>query len=282
MRHSSVLLSSNQCALPGILGGLGPLAHIEFEQRLLDKSVAQGASKDQEHPVWLLINAAATPDRTQSLQGLTPNCTTWLREYSQLLQRMGADFLIVTCNTAHAFHGQIQPDLAIPWLHMMKSVARFIKREKPSVQKVGVMATTGTLQAQLYATSLTQLGLLPISPALDSDIQHEIMQSIYDPVWGIKASGATVSPMALATLGNAMDWFKHQGAEVVIAGCTELSVGLARLDQVVLNWVDPLDVMAELAIGLAFGESLLIHPKKRPSPAFIVTHPEGSNLDLQV
>ena len=255
--QSSVLLSSQQSALPGILGGLGPLAHIEFERQLLLQSFNRGATQDQDHPVWLLINAAPTPDRTQSLLQATYDCTPWLLNYSKWLERMGADFLIVTCNTAHAFHKRVQPQLTIPWIHMMQAVSRSITTKNPSAQRIGVMATTGTLQAQLYADSLRREGLLPILPSADSTTQKEIMQSIYAPVWGIKAAGVTVSTSALEKLDRALFWFKQQGADLVVAGCTELSVGLAQLDRPACRWVDPLWVMAELTIGLAQGEILL-------------------------
>jgi aspartate racemase len=254
MGKPSIFLSKSQHALPGILGGLGPLAHIEFEQRLLAQSVKRGALQDQDHPIWLLISAAATPDRTQSLQGVGINCTPWLMHYTRLLESMGADFLIVTCNTAHAFHPLIQPHLGIPWIHIMQVVSRAIAHKTQNVQRIGVMATTGTLQAQLYTHSLQEVGLIPVFPVIDSEIQKSIMQSIYAPQWGIKSSGVTVSALALEKLAAAMDWFQQQGADLVIAGCTELSVGLARLESPTLPWIDPLDVVAGLTLGLAFGE----------------------------
>jgi aspartate racemase len=257
MVRPSVFLSQNQHTLPGILGGLGPLAHIEFEQRLLAYSANRGALKDQDHPVWLLLNAAAMPDRTQSLRGSGLNCTPWLLHYSRLLESMGADFLIVTCNTAHAFHEVIQPHLGIPWIHMMQVVARAIAQEHKTAQRIGVMATTGTLQAQLYSHSLKSLNLIPVFPAIDSQIQQVVMQSIYAPQWGIKSGGVTVSVQALKQLSIVMDWFVQQGADLVIAGCTELSVGLARLEKTPLPWIDPLDIVANLTLQLAFAEVAL-------------------------
>ncbi|MGC1308578.1 MAG: amino acid racemase [Phormidesmis sp.] len=278
MFSSSVLLSTHQVALPGILGGLGPLAHIEFEQRLLQKSVKRGACYDQNHPVWLLINAAATPDRTRSLQGLTDDCTPWLLSYSQLLQQMGASFLVVTCNTAHAFYHRVQPELAIPWIHMMQAVAHFISSEKTNSKRIGIMATSGTLRAQLYSTYLSQVGLQPVFPSLDSAIQKGVMQSIYAPVWGIKSSGATVSPIALQILSKVMNWFKQQEVDLVIAGCTELSIGLSRLKDLTLDWVDPLDVMADLTVGAALGEFLLKGPEELSRPEPIAFYPARSAL----
>jgi aspartate racemase len=58
-------------------------------------------------------------------------------------------------------------------------------------------------------------------------------------------------------LRQAVLWLKKQGAELIIAGCTELSVGLARMERLPLPWVDPLDIAADLALDLAYGDRAL-------------------------
>ena len=242
--------------IPGILGGLGPLAHVEFERRLITKNVERGACTDQDHPVWILVGANDIPNRTQSLLGQVPDCTPWLVRYGQLLERAGADFLIVTCNTTHAFYHQVQPQLQIPWLHLMHCTSQVIA-EQYNVDRVGILATDGTLQSGLYSRSLQEVGLVPIAPALASSTQRQVMQSIYHTEWGIKASGVRVSSLALDNLKQAVDWLQRQGAELVIAGCTELSVALPKIADLSLPWIDPLDVAADLTLDLSLGDRAL-------------------------
>lgn len=237
------------------MGGLGPLAHIEFEKRLLHHSVLRGATCDQEHPNWLLISAASTPDRTQYLSQQGESCIPSLIHSACLLEAMGASFLVVTCNTAHAFHSSVQAQLNIPWLHMMNETAQYIAATFPSIQRVGVLATTGTIQSNLYTHSLEHQGLSSIIPDAHSSTQDCVMQSIYAPVWGIKASGTWVADQALTNLSTAYHWLAAQGAEVVIAGCTELSIGLAKLQHLPIPWVDPLDVMANRTLDIAYDRS---------------------------
>ena len=249
--------ASTQVALPGIIGGLGPLAHIEFERRLVDLSVRRGARCDQDHPVWILVNAADTPDRTRSLKGNVENCTPWLLRYGHLLEKAGTDFLVVTCNSAHAFYSQVQAQLSLPWLHLMDCTASKIREQFPDAQRIGFLATDGTVQMGLYSTSLKQAGLTPICPSLGSHIQTRVMQAIYAPSWGIKSSGVWISDSALYAIEGAMAWLKHQGAELVIMGCTELSVAIAKLKHPPLPWIDPLDVVAQLTFDLAYGHRSL-------------------------
>lgn len=245
-----------QTALPGILGGLGPLAHIKFEQRLIEKSALRGAQCDQDHPVWILVGATDTPDRTKSLRGEVENCAPWLLRYSRVLEAAGANFLVVTCNTAHAFYEQVQPQLRIPWISLMACTTEHILQTYPTVLRVGVLATDGTLQAELYSRSLQQAGLLPILMPMQSPQQNRVMQAIYHPEWGIKSTGNRVSFQALAVLEQAAHWLWAQGAEILIAGCTELSVGLANIN-LPIPWVDPLEAMADITLDLAYGHRSL-------------------------
>ncbi|MEM9447324.1 MAG: amino acid racemase [Cyanobacteria bacterium P01_E01_bin.6] len=245
--------ASPQVALPGIIGGLGPLAHIEFERRLVEWGVRYGARHDQDHPVWIVINATNTPDRTQSLNGDTESCTPWLVRYGRQLEAAGANFLVVTCNSAHGFYQDVQAQLSIPWLNLMDCTAHRIQAQWPSVRRVGVLATDGTIRMGLYNRSLSQVGLMPLHPELNSPIQNQIMQAIYAPAWGIKSSGVWVSEAALNAVEGAIEWLHDQGAELVIMGCTELSVAIAKFKSSPLPWIDPLDVVAKLTLDLAYG-----------------------------
>lgn len=250
------ILTKQQLNVPGILGGLGPLAHIEFEKRLLHNSVRQGACRDQDHPDWVLISAASTPDRTQRLLNKGEDCVPSLIRSARVLEMMGADFMVVTCNTAHAFYQMVQPQINLPWLHMMDITARHIAHHYPHVRRVGILATDGTVRSRLYTNSLSLYELESISPCLNSSLQERVMSSIYAPHWGIKASGDQLSDRALAELTTTIHGLKQQGADLVIAGCTELSVGLRAMNSVPMEWIDPLDIMAEITLDFAYNNCL--------------------------
>lgn len=245
-----------QIAIPGIIGGVGPLAHIAFERRLIAESARRGASGDGGHPVWILVNASDIPDRTACLASGSDDCVRHLVRYGRMLEAAGANFLVVACNTAHAFHRQVQPSLSIPWLHLIDRTAVAIARGYPGIERVGVLATDGTLGAGLYHQSLHELGIAVASPALGSDAQRSIMDAIYASGWGIKAAGVEVSARAKAEVLRAMSRMKDEGAQVVVSGCTELSAALeimSRETSLPLPWIDPLEIGAQLTLDLAFG-----------------------------
>ncbi|MFK5971403.1 MAG: amino acid racemase [Candidatus Marithrix sp.] len=246
-----------QQAIPGIIGGMGPLAHTIFEQILIEQSTKRGVKRDQEHPIWLLINATNIPDRTESLLGNIESCVPWLIKYGKFLESAGVDFLVITCNTAHAFYEQIQPHLNIPWIHLIECTTEFIIKSHPNTKKIGILSTDGTLRAELYHNSLIKAGLTPISLQLDSEFQKLVMDTIYDLSWGIKATGSQISPLAQKNLIAIVDYLAKQGAEIVIAGCSELSVGFYETENLAIPWLDPLEVIANLTLDLASGNRSL-------------------------
>lgn len=249
-----------QQTIPGIIGGLGPLAHIEFERLLIALNSARGAKGDRDHPVWILINATDIPDRTQSLLGKEPSCTPGLVKYGRMLEGAGADFVVIPCNTSHGFHDAVQSQLKIPWIHLMEATVKFIKHRYPDRRQVGILATTGTLRTHLYDDSLEAAGLRAIAPVPDSQLQQDIMDAIYHPVWGVKATGIKILAPPIKILENALIWLETQGAELAIAGCTEISVALARFKYQNLTVVDPLEILADLTLDLAWGDRPL--PKR--------------------
>ncbi len=254
MAFDRTMLSPRQRYLPGILGGLGPLAHVAFERTVLARSHARGAREDRDHPVWLLASASSTPGRTRALLAGGESPAAHLSHYARLLEAAGADALFVACNTAHAFHAEVQRGLGIPWVHLMELVAEAARAGRPAGARIGLLATDGTLRAGLYHRALERRGLVPLAPDPDGPVQAEVRAAIEDPASGIKATGAEVSGAARRRLASAARWCVDQGAEAVILGCTEVSVGLTPEGFDAAPLLDPLAVAADALLDLAAGD----------------------------
>jgi aspartate racemase len=224
----------------GILGGMGPEATADLYMKIIR---ATHVEKDQDHYRVIIDSNAKIPDRTPAILGKGPNPLPVMLETGLNLQRAGADFIIMPCNTAHYFHDRLQAGLEIPVLHMIRLSAEDTKRRYPEVSKAGLLASDGTLASRLYESYGDQ-GIEIVAPSGES--QRDVMDAIY----------RDIKRGDLETGGKLLHRVAHElmdaGAEAVICGCTEVSLVLHDGDLTV-PVVDPLQVLAEKAVELARG-----------------------------
>lgn len=241
-----------QVRLPGILGGLGPAAHVEFENRLLLEGVRRGAERDQDHIAWILFSATNVPERTGALLAdETRECIAQLSIAARRLVAAGADFAAVPCNTAHALRDDVVAETGLPWLDLIDVTIEVLKSRYPRDSRVLVLSTTGTMQTGLYRRRLREAGFKPVEFEPDSSDQAEVMRAIFDPQIGVKATGPRIDDAAQAIARRAL----LQGGKVAcaIAGCTELSVAFAQTDDLPVEVIDPLDALAAATYDVALG-----------------------------
>ena len=251
----------------GIVGGLGPYAHLELERRLLANT--ERASADSAYPEWILSSIPQTPDRTVALIEEGPSPVPWL---VRSLERLSvcADFAIISCITAHAFLPEVRREVRIPILDLIETTLGAISRRFGPSARVGVLATTGSLRSGVFtrtgARMAPGLQLVSLLDLEGGDVFQEslVMRPIYGPLHegrrhagGIK-SGDDLDPETGAphreTLARAAGLLASEGAICVIAGCTEIPLALGREAVNGLPLVDPLDEGARTALSIARGD----------------------------
>ncbi|CAA9550324.1 MAG: Aspartate racemase [uncultured Thermomicrobiales bacterium] len=220
----------------GIIGGMGPLATADLYRKLI---LATPARRDQDH-LHVIIDADPTiPDRTAALRGEGPDPTPALLAAARRLEGAGADFLAIVCNTAHAFLPALRPQLAIPILDMIAETAGQIADSFPGMRRVGILATRGTIETGLYERALRERGLEALIPAPEQ-------QRLVDAGIGAVKEGIT-GPAAGGWLAEASRALVASGAEVLVAGCTEIPLVLDA-GMVPVPLIDPTHTLAEAAV----------------------------------
>jgi aspartate racemase len=217
----------------GVLGGMGPAATLEFLTRVQAYTPAE---KDQDHiRVIADINPQA-PDR--NVPG--SNAGVVLAEMAGALQGAGAEVLAMPCNTAHAHADLIQRASGLPLIDMIGLGAEAARRS--GAMRAGVLATKGGLKLYREYLAARAMGLVTLPP----DSQEAFMQTIYR----IKA-GDRSEEVRLEMQGYAAE-LQGLGAEVLIAGCTEAPLVLAK-GETRLDLIDPGDLLAYRAVGVCLG-----------------------------
>jgi aspartate racemase len=221
----------------GILGGMGPLATADLYRKII---LATPATCDQEH-LHVIIDADPTvPDRTAALRGDAPDPLPWLERGARLLETAGADFIVIPCNTAHAWLPRLRPLIGIPILDMIAETAARVRADYPAARRAGLLATRGTIGSALYHQALAAHGLTTLTPALDGE-QQLVDRAIAAVKAGDTGSAAS-DPLVAAARALA-----GAGADVLLAACTEIPLALTAAQSPV-PLLDPTQVLAEAAV----------------------------------
>lgn len=234
---------------------MGPLSHIQFENHLISICKELGVTGDQNTPIWFTVSGSSTPDRTKSITGDGKNPLRHMIYFSKVLESMGADFVVATCNTAHYYMPHVARKLSVPFVSIIDQTVREVALKYHGVKKVGILATTGTLKTKLYQKALTKFGIEVICFQNDSKDQKKVMEAIYSKRFGVKETGENVSPVARKILLESADKLTKRGSELIIAGCTEISLALDGNKDFLM--VDPLKALARKVVALCLGYEVL-------------------------
>lgn len=283
--------------LIGIVGGLGPRAHIEFEKRLLDRVRCRlgNDAVEQDYPAWLLASIPAIPDRTKAIIGGGASPVAGILEALGLLK--GANFAVIPCMTAHAFIEEIAANSPVPLLNLIEETLDAVATRLPMAPMagdVGLLATSGTLRAAVFhkaAAARSDIRLVTpqdLDPRLGQHWQDSVvMGAIYgrdagrdDLGGGVKGGSHDIPKIRdrmIAELESLLSEYAARGVRVAIAGCTELSI-LAPMLRSEVEIVDPLAVGAEAVLSLAEGtRSLPASMRRRPETILApVPMPDGA------
>jgi aspartate racemase len=220
----------------GIVGGVGPEASNAFCEMLIkNKSV----KNDQDHIPFIHFSNPQIPDRTDYIIGKGENPTQEIINTCQVLENAGADFLVIPCNTAHYFLREIQENITIPIVDMTKVLVKKIAKEEPPIKKIGILATTGSIKAQIYQNYFKKVGVETILPS-EKDQEEIVMDAIYGQK-GIKAGNKTSSKIKLMIAAQDLI---NRGAEALVLGCTEIPLVLEQKDFDVKLY-DPMDIASK-------------------------------------
>lgn len=223
----------------GVIGGLGPAATVHFLHRVVQLT---DAHRDQDHVDLLVWQHGSIPDRTAFLLGHGESPVPVLVADAVALERAGARFVAIPCNTAVVWVEQVRAAVSIEVLDTVAETVAAARAAVPGLRRLGVLATDGTLLAGTYAAAAAAAGVDVVVP--EAEVQREVMSIIYD---GVKAG----MPVPRSRFDAVVAHLRAQGAEAVALGCTELSVLRGELGIDDPTVVDSIDALARRVIERA-------------------------------
>lgn len=223
----------------GIIGGMGPSATADLYIKIIN---ATKVTKDQEHFRVVIDSNPKIPDRTKAILGEGESPVPEIIRTAKNLEKLNVDIACIPCITTHFFIEEIQAAVNFEILNAIEVLHDYIKLNFKDAKKVGILSTTGTIKAGTFGKYLTEFEIIYPDEKMQSD---NVMESIYGKN-GIKCGNYGDEPRKL--LQEAADSLIRKGADIIISGCTEISLVL-KPEHIKKTLIDPMQVLAERLVS---------------------------------
>lgn len=221
----------------GIIGGMGPAATVDLFNKIVSNT---DAKTDQEHIHVLIDCNSGVPDRTDAILNGGKSPLPMIQESAKRLEKAGADFLIIACNTSHFYLEEIQSAVSIPIISMIEESAKHIKQ--CGYKTAIILGTEGSRQTGIYKKVYDQYKIKAVYP--DEKLQQEVTEIIYK---GVKADSRSWNVIKINSLIKSIE---DKNNALTVLACTELPIAVEKFGMKG-NFVDPSLVLAKAAICYA-------------------------------
>ena len=210
-------------AMIGILGGMGPLATVDFMDKIVRLTVA---SSDQEHIPLLVANLPHIEDRSSAIIDGGADPLPALLDGIDLLNQNDVGLIAIPCNSAHHWYEPMRVRSKAPVLHIAHTCVAAVPR---TARRVAILATGGALVSGFYQQALADLDIEPVVPA--ESLQSRVAACIRDVKAGkLDAAGAHLEDV-LTTLAS-------EGVSTALMACTEIPLAAQRVASLPLTLID--------------------------------------------
>ena len=214
----------------GILGGMGTQAGLDFCNKL---AMINRGKIDQEYPLFILYNKSDIPGRPESISIHAKSShdgsdkSNNIKRYNKVLkslidgcrslQASGCKFIVIPCNTAHYWYGDLVKQIKIPIINMPKEVFTYTKKNCKKDSKIGLLATEGTLKTGVYHKFFDKnFRLIKPSDSLQIKSVNKAIKLV--KMGKIKEAEKAIKP--------AVAYLIKMKCKKIILGCTELPIAI--------------------------------------------------------
>lgn len=198
----------------GIIGGLGPETTSEFYLDI----VFSCQKKDKTARPAIIISSVPLPYQIEE-DAIAKNtgierCLPFLTEEAKRLEKAGADFIVMPCNSLHVFIKEIRKTVSIPVLSIVEETVKFLKQA--NMHRVGIVSTSATIKNKLYEKAFAENDIVYVTP---NELQQAKMgKFILNLVTGQQKNKDREELVSI------INDFQDKGLDCVILACTDLQL----------------------------------------------------------
>jgi len=220
----------------GIIGGLGPETTSEFYLDI----VFSCYKKTKEARPGIIIASVPLPYQIEE-DLITKNVGSeryipFLVNEAKRLEKAGADFIVMPCNSLHVFIKEIRNAVDIPVLSIVEETVKFLR--KNNLNKVGIVSTSATIQNKLYETAFEQNGIAYVTP--DAFQQAKMGKFILNLVTGQQKNRDREELIQI------INDFEKKNVDCVALACTDLQLLIPKHPR--LKIFDTMKIFADATV----------------------------------
>jgi aspartate racemase len=216
----------------GLLGGIGPEATGTFYLLLIRKLQESGKIKSNSDFPQFIINSIPAPELV--FQNVTEK---QLEPYIQGLKELeGAkvDFIAMVCNTIHSYYDILQKSVNVPLIDLKSEFKKFILKKK--LGTITILATPSTINS----------GLFKVEKIKYLDLSATEQESLSNAIFNFNSGAERQKQIKIVEeIANKKI---REGAELVVLGCTEISMMLQDAN---ISKIDTLEILADAVLSRA-------------------------------
>lgn len=204
----------------GILGGMGPEASANLYKNIITHCQnVYHAEQDYEYPAMMISNLPLVGfDESGILD--EELVLKQLLGALRSLERAGVDIIIIACNTVHVFYQQMQSASSVPILNLIEETAKRVSSDH--YQEIALLCSESTSRLRLYDQCFEKNSLRVHKPTLEE--QLILNEKILSVMSGKQHQTDKTSVQEMIFR------MKHDGAEAVVLGCTEIPLIINQSD----------------------------------------------------
>jgi aspartate racemase len=202
----------------GLVGGIGPESTLDYYKGII--AAFRENAAESGYPEIIVYSANLSELLAILEAGDMPGLSDWLAEKVTALHCAGADFAAIGSNTPHVVFEEVTARSPIPLISIVEATCQ--KAAGLGLQRLGLMGTLFTMQADFYQRAFAARGMSVVVP--DAESQQLIQQRLFAEIeLGIIKDSTREELLTIA--GQMID---RDGIEGLILGCTELPLILTQ------------------------------------------------------
>lgn len=195
----------------GIIGGVGPQTTTKVYQSIIDLF----RKNKKRYPSIFIYNLPFpfAIEEQAIIKGVNAHkLIPYLIDAAQKLEKSGADFGILPCNTLHAYIHEIRESVKIPFLSILDETITFLKNKK--IRKVGILCTTTSAKSGLYDKHFKSTGIESVYPSDNNQLR--LSKIIVELISNKRSDSQTKIILSIC------EDLKSKGVGAILLACTDL------------------------------------------------------------